>query len=56
MIPEAIEAADILREQRVAVNVLNMTSPRRLFEAWQTMQQFPDTRKVAGKFLLRLTG
>ena len=39
MIPEAIEAANILREHRIAVNVLNMTSPRRLFEAWQTMQQ-----------------
>jgi pyruvate dehydrogenase E1 component len=40
MIPEAIEAADILRKQRVAANVLNMTSPRHLFEAWQAMQQF----------------
>ena len=42
MIPEAIEAADMLRQQRVAVNVLNMTSPRRLFEAWQAMQQRPE--------------
>lgn len=41
MIPEAIEAAEILREQRIAANVLNLSSPRRLFEAWQTMQQSP---------------
>ena len=41
MMPEAIEAAEVLREHRVAANVLNMTSPRRLFEAWQTMQQAP---------------
>ena len=49
MIPEAIEAADILREQRVAANVLNMTSPRRLFEAWQTMQQFPGYPQSGGE-------
>lgn len=41
MIPEAVEAANILRDHRIAVNVLNMTSPRRLFEAWQVMQQLP---------------
>ena len=41
MIPEAIEAANILRDHRIAANVLNMTSPRRLFEAWQVMQQLP---------------
>ncbi len=39
MIPEAIEAANYLREKGAAVNVLNLTSPRRLFEAWHTMQQ-----------------
>ena len=39
MVSEAIEAAAILHRKEVAVNVLNLTSPRRLFEAWQTMQQ-----------------
>jgi pyruvate dehydrogenase E1 component len=36
MVPEAVEAADFLRRKGVAVNVLNLTSPRRLFEAWKT--------------------
>ena len=35
MVPEAVEAAEILRDQGIAVNVLNLTSPRRLFEAWR---------------------
>ena len=48
MIPEAIEAADILRKQRVAANVLNMTSPRHLFEAWQAMQQHPGHAQSGG--------
>ena len=36
MIPEAVKAADSLRRRGIAVNVLNLTSPRRLFEAWRT--------------------
>ena len=39
VIPEAIEAARTLESQGVAVNVLNLTSSRRLFDAWQAMQQ-----------------
>ena len=35
MVPEAVEAANILLEEGIPVNVLNLTSPRRLFEAWQ---------------------
>jgi pyruvate dehydrogenase E1 component len=35
LVPEAVEAAKLLLEEGIAVNVLNLTSPRRLFEAWQ---------------------
>ena len=38
MVPEVAEAVNALHEKGIAVNVLNLTSPRRLFEAWQTMQ------------------
>ena len=40
MIPEAVEAAATLRHRGVAVNVLNLTSPRRLFEAWRTREVY----------------
>ncbi len=35
MLPEALTAAEALREEGIPANVLNLTSPRRLFEAWQ---------------------
>ncbi len=35
MLPEALAAAEALREEGVPANVLNLTSPRRLFEAWR---------------------
>lgn len=35
LVPEAVEAAAYLRREGVAVNVLNLTSPRRLYERWQ---------------------
>ena len=35
MIPEAIEAARLLHEEGVAANVLHLTSPRRIYEAWK---------------------
>jgi pyruvate dehydrogenase E1 component len=35
MIPEAVAAARFLQREGVAANVLNLVSPRRLFEAWQ---------------------
>ncbi|HMQ35192.1 MAG TPA: 1-deoxy-D-xylulose-5-phosphate synthase N-terminal domain-containing protein, partial [Chloroflexaceae bacterium] len=35
VIPEAVAAAAYLRREGVAVNVLNLTSPRRLYEAWR---------------------
>jgi pyruvate dehydrogenase E1 component len=38
MVPEAVEAARVLDEEGIPANVLNLTSPRLLFEAWQGMQ------------------
>ncbi|WP_129670597.1 1-deoxy-D-xylulose-5-phosphate synthase N-terminal domain-containing protein [Candidatus Chloroploca sp. Khr17] len=35
VMPEVVAAADYLRREGVAVNVLNLTSPRRLYEAWR---------------------
>jgi pyruvate dehydrogenase E1 component len=35
MVPEALSAAAYLWEEGVAANVLNLTSPQRLFEAWR---------------------
>ena len=35
VVPEAIAAAEYLREEGVAAQVLNLTSPRRLFETWR---------------------
>ncbi|MSP14940.1 MAG: pyruvate dehydrogenase [Chloroflexi bacterium] len=39
MIPEAVEAARHLQAEGVAANVLNLVSPRKLFEAWQTLRR-----------------
>ncbi len=38
MLPEAMEAAAMLQAEGIAVNVLNLTSPRRLFENWRAAQ------------------
>jgi pyruvate dehydrogenase E1 component len=35
MLPEAVAAAQTLQQQGLRVNVLNLTSPRRLFETWR---------------------
>jgi pyruvate dehydrogenase E1 component len=35
LIPEAVAAAAYLRREGVAANVLNLTSPRRLYERWR---------------------
>ena len=35
MVPEAVKAANLLMEEGISVNVLNLTSPRSLFEKWQ---------------------
>lgn len=39
IVPEALAAADYLLPEGVAVNVLNLTSPRRLFETWRAGQR-----------------
>ena len=38
MIPEALDAAKELEGEGIPANVINLTSPRRLFEAWRTNQ------------------
>ena len=38
MLPEAVEAAALLQAEGIAVNVLNLTSPRRLYENWRAAQ------------------
>ena len=35
MVPEALAAANELEEEGIPVNVINLTSPRRLYESWQ---------------------
>ncbi len=35
MVPEVLKAADLLEEEGIPANVINLTSPRRLFESWQ---------------------
>lgn len=38
IVPEAVAAAEYLRREGVAVNVLNLTSPRRLYGAWRSAE------------------
>ena len=38
MLAEAMEAAEMLQGEGIAVNVLNITSPRRLYENWRAAQ------------------
>ena len=38
MLPEVMEAAALLQAEGIAVNVLNLTSPRRLYENWRAAQ------------------
>ena len=42
MLPEAVEAARYLHSEGVGANVLHVTSPRRLFEAWQAAPHHPN--------------
>lgn len=41
MVPEAVAAAAYLQREGVAVNVLNLTSPRRLYEQWKAQAGTP---------------
>ncbi|MBA2453142.1 MAG: pyruvate dehydrogenase [Chloroflexia bacterium] len=40
MIPEALDAARMLHEEGVAANVLNLTSPQRLYQQWRAHQRW----------------
>lgn len=39
--PEAVQAARYLHSEGVAANVLNLTSPRRLYKRWRAMPEHP---------------
>ena len=43
MVPEAIEAAHHLQSQGLKVNVINLTSPRQLYETWRSTKAGPTT-------------
>lgn len=48
LVPEAVAAAAYLQREGVAANVLNLTSPRRLFERWQAAhRQRPAGQELA---------
>ncbi|MEF3274869.1 MAG: pyruvate dehydrogenase [Chloroflexus sp.] len=51
LVPEAVTAAHYLRREGVAVNVINLTSPRRIYEYWQQGGDlswlFPPTERTA---------
>ncbi len=42
MLPEVLEAAHYLREEGVRVNVINLASPRRAYDAWHAAQRRGD--------------
>ncbi|MEM7801531.1 MAG: transketolase C-terminal domain-containing protein, partial [Chloroflexota bacterium] len=39
MVPEALAAADQLEEEGIPANVINLTNPRKLYEAWQAQMR-----------------
>ena len=41
MVPEAVKAAQELAEEGIPANVINLTSPRKLYEAWKNMGTRP---------------
>ena len=47
ILPEAIKAAAMLQAEGVAVNVLNLTSPRRLYERWRAADGAARTGRTA---------
>jgi pyruvate dehydrogenase E1 component len=42
MLPEAIQASEYLDSEGVAVNLINLTSPRRAYDSWHAAQQRGD--------------
>jgi pyruvate dehydrogenase E1 component len=51
LVPEAVAAARYLQREGVAANVLNLTSPRRLYERWQAARR-TDTPSAALDWLI----
>ena len=47
MLPEALAAADMLAGEGIPANVLNLTSPRRLYETWQATSWGRSARSAA---------
>ena len=45
MVPEAVAAAELLHREGIAANVLNITSPRRLFEHWQATRNMSSAER-----------
>ncbi|MCB0008199.1 MAG: hypothetical protein KDE04_17165 [Anaerolineales bacterium] len=48
MIPEALAAAAMLEQEGIPANVLNITSPRRLYETWQASYKGLPEKSQAG--------
>jgi pyruvate dehydrogenase E1 component len=51
MLPEALAAADYLESEGVAVNVINLTSPRRAYDAWHAAMARGDHTHVLAELL-----
>jgi pyruvate dehydrogenase E1 component len=51
LVPEAVVAAQYLQREGIAANVLNLTSPRRVYERWQAAQR-ADKRGAALDWLI----
>jgi pyruvate dehydrogenase E1 component len=51
LVPEAVVAARYLQREGIAANVLNLTSPRRLYECWQAARR-ADTSSAALDWLI----
>ena len=43
LVPEAVVAARYLQREGIAANVLNLTSPRRLYERWQAARRVDNS-------------
>ena len=46
MIPEAVQASEMLLEEGIPANVLNLTNPRSLYEAWRDSTQRGDSTLI----------
>ncbi|MCS6774647.1 MAG: hypothetical protein NZ693_11120 [Thermoflexales bacterium] len=51
MVPEVLQAADYLEREGVAVNVINLISPRRAYDSWHAAQERGDETHVLARLL-----